>query len=88
VPDRFPGEQHQDAVKLVGGVGGVGQGVDLWRRADRPFSEFPGSALLAKPPSSAGEHCLDVRQVRDRLDMAAGAGCSPAVPVTSRGESR
>jgi hypothetical protein len=48
VPDRFPGEQHQDAVKLVGGVGGVGQGVDLWRRANRPFSEFPGSALLAK----------------------------------------
>jgi hypothetical protein len=29
------------------------------------------------------EHRLDVRQVHDRLDMAAGAGCSLTAPVTS-----
>ena len=41
---------------------------------------------IASSPS--GQHRVDVRQVRDRLDMAAGAGCSLAAPVTSREESR
>jgi hypothetical protein len=51
------------------------------------LTSAPGSASPAKPPSSAGQHRLDVRQVRDKLDMAAGAGCSLAAPVTSRQES-
>jgi hypothetical protein len=45
------------------------------------YRTVPDSAATGLSPSSRG---FNVRQVRDRLAMAAGAGCAPAAPVASQ----